>query len=324
MNNVTGQMTPPPRAASTSTTGWTTTGTCLPPSLTGYMRSGHRTGFCGAPWSRTSTPSRFRSLDVPEPQMGNQLVEVLQKIDTRSSHQVIEVPKIFPVSVPQRRVESRPPQLAEQLVEVPTDPAYALGALISSALGGGLQGSLPEQDSLRLQRAVEQILNNPVPQGRREAWWRSSRFTPWTEFNSSGRGADRLIFLHVAVFKVSPQARDQVVDIPVVVQTQIPMVRFTIEILQLQYIDQVVNVCCAGPASSCAVVGDSRDPTVETVVRSRVACPLCAMTFAHGSMSSSTVVNVPVIMQRRLCSGSASDSVHRQSPWTVQLCNGEW
>ena len=33
---------------------------CLPPSLTGCVRSGHRTGFCGAPWSRTSTPSRFR------------------------------------------------------------------------------------------------------------------------------------------------------------------------------------------------------------------------------------------------------------------------
>ena len=77
------------------------------------------------------------------------------------------MPKILLVSVPQRRVESRPPQLAEQLVEVPTDPAYAFGALISSALGGGLQVSLPEQDSFRLQRAVEQILNNPVPQGRR-------------------------------------------------------------------------------------------------------------------------------------------------------------
>ena len=81
----------------------------------------------------------FPSLDVPEPQVGNQLVEVLQKIDTRSTHQVIEVP-IFLDRVPQRFVECHPPQMAEQLVEVPTDPAYALGALISSALGGGLQG----------------------------------------------------------------------------------------------------------------------------------------------------------------------------------------
>ena len=45
-----------------------------------------------------------------------------------------------------------------------------------------------------------------------------------------------------------------------------------------------------------------------------VACPLCATTGAHGRWrSSSTVVNVPVIMQRRLYSGSASDSLHRQS-----------
>ena len=61
----------------------------------------------------------FPSLDVREPEMGNQLVEVLQKIDTRTSHQVIKVPKIFPDSVPQRLVERRPPQMAEQLVGVP-------------------------------------------------------------------------------------------------------------------------------------------------------------------------------------------------------------
>ena len=33
-------------------------------------------------------------------------------------------------------------------------------------------------------------------------------------------------------------------------------VQITIEIL-LQYIDKVIDVCCAGPANSCAVVGDS-------------------------------------------------------------------
>ena len=49
----------------------------------------------------------FPFLDVPEPQMGNQLVEVLQKIDTRTSHQVVEVPKIFPDKVPLRLVLHR-------------------------------------------------------------------------------------------------------------------------------------------------------------------------------------------------------------------------
>ena len=102
-------------------------------------------------------------LDVPVPQMGGQLVEFMQHLDTSIlDEQVIAVPKIFLDRIPQRSALRRT-QKAEQLVEVPTDSAYALGALISSALGGGLQGSLPEQDSLRLQRAVEQILDTPVP-----------------------------------------------------------------------------------------------------------------------------------------------------------------
>ena len=37
--------------------------------------------------------------------------------------------------------------------------------------------------------------------------------------------------------------------------------------------------------------------------------------------SSSLVVDVPVIKQRRLRSGSTTDSVHRQTLWTFQLCN---
>ena len=57
--------------------------------------------------------------------MENQLVEVLQKIDTWTSHQVIEVPKIFPDKVPQRLVECRPPQMAEQLMEVPTIVSFS-------------------------------------------------------------------------------------------------------------------------------------------------------------------------------------------------------
>ena len=116
-----------------------------------------------------------------------------------------------------------------------------LGALISSALGGGLQGSLPEQDSLRLQRAVEQILNCPVPQGRRRRGGGLQGFYPLNRIQQQRTWSRSLIFLHMAVFKVSLQVRDQVVDIPVVVQTQIPMVRFTIEILQSQYVDQVVE-----------------------------------------------------------------------------------
>ena len=120
-------------------------------------------------------------LDVLEPQMGDQLVEVLRKIDTRSSLQAIEVPKVFPVSAPFRRVESRPPQLAEQLVEVPTQPWYVAFVLASKvysrrelrriiaglegAGGGALPGSRAGQDSTEY---LEQIVEYPVPQVRRE------------------------------------------------------------------------------------------------------------------------------------------------------------
>ena len=44
-----------------------------------------------------------------------------------------------------------------------------------------------------------------------------------------------------------------VVETPVIAQMRIPM------ILQLQYIDKMVDVCCAGPASS----GSGREETVE-------------------------------------------------------------
>ena len=42
-----------------------------------------------------------------------------------------------------------------------------------------------------------------------------------------------------------------------------PMVPFTIEVLQLQYIDKVVDVCCACPTvPGCSCREDSRAPTV--------------------------------------------------------------
>ena len=46
------------------------------------------------------------------------------------------------------------------------------------------------------------------------------------------------------------------------------------EILQLQYIDQVIDVCCAGPWCVLSV-GDSRDPTVAARFFSDQVVPLC-------------------------------------------------
>ena len=117
-------------------------------------------------------------LDVPVPQMGDQVVEVLRKFDVPSVKQVIAVPISFDF-VPQRSAVCRP-QKAEQLVEVPTEPGYALAVIATKALGRRAAAAL-----------AEQIVHNPVPQGRRGGGWRSSRFSCKTEFNSSGRGANR-------------------------------------------------------------------------------------------------------------------------------------
>ena len=70
--------------------------------------------------------------------------------------QVITVPLISLDRVPQRSA-IRCPQKAEQLVEVPTEPGYSLAVLSVRALGRRAATAL-----------AEQIVNNPVPQGRRE------------------------------------------------------------------------------------------------------------------------------------------------------------
>ena len=61
-------------------------------------------------------------LDALVPQMGNQLLEVFRHLDSALSEQVIDVPKISHYSVQQRLVDRdlRHPQMAGQLVEVPT------------------------------------------------------------------------------------------------------------------------------------------------------------------------------------------------------------
>ena len=59
-------------------------------------------------------------LDVPVPQMGDRLVEFMQRLGTATSVQVIAVPKISLARIPQRLLDHRRQQVAEQLVEVPT------------------------------------------------------------------------------------------------------------------------------------------------------------------------------------------------------------
>ena len=62
-------------------------------------------------------------LDVPVPRMVDQLVDVLKLFDNSVPEQVIDVPKFSQDAIPQRTVLFEP-QLAEQLVEVPTVPFF--------------------------------------------------------------------------------------------------------------------------------------------------------------------------------------------------------
>ena len=113
-------------------------------------------------------------LDAPVPQVGGRV-------------RVLAVPKISFDRVPQRS-EARSPQTAEQLVEVPTEPGYALAVIAVKTLGrrgaralydqlvapvpqgrqggrGGLQDSRAGQGSPAA--VVKQTVDIPVPQGRR-------------------------------------------------------------------------------------------------------------------------------------------------------------
>ena len=72
--------------------------------------------------------------------------------------------KILPDRVPQRIVERRPPQMAEQLVEVPTEPVYVLKVIASKVFSRReLLGLLPGASGSGI---LEEVVDNPVPQGR--------------------------------------------------------------------------------------------------------------------------------------------------------------
>ena len=76
------------------------------------------------------------SLDVPVPQMANQLLEVCRQIDTPIPEQVIDVPKISSSRQPHRRRVRFAEQTAEQLVEVPTIISYSsLREIVSAERG---------------------------------------------------------------------------------------------------------------------------------------------------------------------------------------------
>ena len=112
-----------------------------------------------------------QSLDVPVLQMVEQLPNVTQFFVAHLpvvAEPVIEVPKILLDRVPHRIVERRPPQMAEQLVEVPTEPVYVLKVIASKVFSRReLLGLLPGQSSTASGSGIlEEVVDNPVPQAR--------------------------------------------------------------------------------------------------------------------------------------------------------------
>ena len=136
------------------------------------------------------------SLDVPVPQLENQLVDVCRLFDVLIPELVIEVPKMSSAPRPPRRRRVRfAEQTAEQLVEVPTIISYSslqrtveqnVNIPVPGGSGGqhvGLQGFLPRQCSTALhvsserssERIVEQIVDSRVLGGGFSASSSSSR-----------------------------------------------------------------------------------------------------------------------------------------------------
>ena len=83
-------------------------------------------------------PVSVPTLDVPMPQMVDQLVDILKimaKLSPAVEEQVIDVPKIIQDPTPQRLELSEPQQLVEQLVEVPVVLTLAFVGACFTAMG---------------------------------------------------------------------------------------------------------------------------------------------------------------------------------------------
>ena len=146
MNNATGQMTPPPRAASTEYFRMDDGGDVLAARPTPLVEVRPQPGVLRHAGAHFVDFSPFvQILDDPVPQMrGEQVVEFMRKIDALALDElVIAVPKISLDRVSKRCPRPRT-RRADRLVEVPTIISY----------------------SFLLQRTSEQIIDIPVPQGR--------------------------------------------------------------------------------------------------------------------------------------------------------------
>ena len=109
-------------------------------------------------------------LDLPVPQTVDFVEDALRILDRPIAEQVIEVPKISCSPCPSRSLLPEP-QVAEQLVEVPTvlSPLRIAEQIVGTPvpLGRGqrrVQGFLPEQSSTATSSSVERISERIVEQ----------------------------------------------------------------------------------------------------------------------------------------------------------------
>ena len=120
--------------------------------------------------------SYVQILDVLVPQLGNQVVESMETLDTATPEQVIEVPKLSQGRIA-RLSAVRRPQKAEKLVEVPTIVSFSspqqqtadqiIDIPVPGRGGGGGRGGLQGFSSGHnsTARLVEQNVDVPVPGG---------------------------------------------------------------------------------------------------------------------------------------------------------------
>ena len=128
MNFATGQMTPPPRAASTVHFNLFDDGDVLAARPDRLFEVRPQPGVLQHTGAHSVDLSPFVQIhDIPVPQMGGkQVVEFMKELDSPAlDEQIIAVPKISLDRVPKRfrRLRTRK---ADQLVEVPTIISYSL------------------------------------------------------------------------------------------------------------------------------------------------------------------------------------------------------
>ena len=185
MNNATGPTTPEPRAASTEYYRLDDDGDVLAARPTPFVEVRPLPGAQRHPAAHIKDIVPYvQILDVPVPQLGDWVVDLLRGIDAPALvEQVIAVPKISMDGVPQRSV-CRRSRRAEQLVEVPTMVSYsslqqrtAKETVVIPVLMVMVDGSVLEAFKVSPRDRVEQITLTLQFPG---SWqlWRSSRLPP--------------------------------------------------------------------------------------------------------------------------------------------------